>query len=100
MLNLDLCWEHGQFRWYDPVSERYLLTHDAEAEGRIAAEAERDAERRARMAAEADVADHKRASGSWRRSCADDRCRLASAADRKLRGTAGCLSSSDGFGKG
>ena len=55
VLNLDLCWEHGQFRWYDPVSQRYLLTHDAEAEGRIAAESERDAERQARLAAEARV---------------------------------------------
>ena len=55
VLNLDLCWEHGQFRWYDPVSQRYLLTHDAEAEGRIAAESERDAERQARLEAEARV---------------------------------------------
>ena len=38
-LNLDLCWEHGQMRWFDPVAQRYLLTHDDEAEGRIAAEA-------------------------------------------------------------
>ena len=37
-LNLDLCWEHGQLRWYDPVAQRYLLTHDEEAEARIAAE--------------------------------------------------------------
>ena len=40
ILNLDLCWENGQLRWYDPVSQRYLLTHDEEAEGRIAAEAD------------------------------------------------------------
>ena len=39
VLNLDLCWEHGQLRWFDPVSQRYLLTHDDDAEGRIAAEA-------------------------------------------------------------
>ena len=38
-LNLDLCWEHGQLRWFDPVSQQYLLTHDEEAAGRIAAEA-------------------------------------------------------------
>ena len=55
VLGLELCWEQGQLRWYDPVSQRYLLTHDGETDGRIAAEAERDAEREARIAAEARV---------------------------------------------
>ncbi len=56
-LNLDLCWEYGQLRWYDPVSQRYLLTHDevkeqldAERNARIAAEAQLDAERDTRIA--------------------------------------------------
>ena len=46
VLGLDLCWESGQLRWYDPTNDRYLLTYDevAEvAEGRLAAERERDA---------------------------------------------------------
>ena len=43
VLNLDLCWEAGQLRWYDPVERRYLRTFDEEAEDRIAAEGERDA---------------------------------------------------------
>ena len=43
VLNLDLCWEAGQFRWYDPVERRYLRTFDEETEDRIAAEGERDA---------------------------------------------------------
>ena len=43
VLNLDLCWEHGQLRWYDPVSRSYILTHSDEREGRIAAEAQCDA---------------------------------------------------------
>lgn len=65
-LNLYVCWEHGLLRWYDPAMERYLLTHDEEADGRIAAEAaltdaqqgriaaerQRDAERAARLALE------------------------------------------------
>ena len=49
-LGLDLCWEDGQLRWYDPVNGRYLLTYDEEAAGRLeeaagrlAAERERDA---------------------------------------------------------
>ena len=50
VLGLDLCWEDGHLRWYDPASGRYLLTYDEEAEGRLAeagrrlaAERERDA---------------------------------------------------------
>ena len=38
VLNLDLCWEDGHLRWYDPVNDRYLRTYDEEAEGRLAAE--------------------------------------------------------------
>ena len=38
MLKLDLCWEDGHLRWYDPVAGRYLRTYDEEAEGRLAAE--------------------------------------------------------------
>ena len=37
-LNLDPCWDHGKLRWYDPVSERHLLTLAEESEARIAAE--------------------------------------------------------------
>ena len=40
VLNLDICWERGELRWYDPVSLTYILTHSDEREGRIAAEAE------------------------------------------------------------
>ena len=52
-LNLDVCWEYGQLRFYDPVARRYLTTYDDEADGRLAAETQRDAERSARLAAEA-----------------------------------------------
>ena len=38
VLSLDLCWEHGQLRWFDPESQSYLLTHADERERRIAAE--------------------------------------------------------------
>ena len=66
VLNLDLCWEDGGLRWYDPVARRYLDTYDEVADGwqaeraarmaeqgaRILAEAELDTERAARRAAE------------------------------------------------
>ena len=61
VLNLDLCWEYGKLRWWDPATRSYLLTHEEEAEGRAAAEEARTvaeqtrlAETSARMAAEAD----------------------------------------------
>ena len=61
MLNLDVCWEYGHLRWWDPATQQYLQTHDEEAEGRaaaerarIAAEQTRLAEASARLAAEAD----------------------------------------------
>ena len=50
VLNLELRWENGQLRWFDPVTVGFLLTHEEEAEGRIAAERELEAERQARMA--------------------------------------------------
>jgi hypothetical protein len=49
VLNLDLCWENGRLRWWDLMAERYLETHDEEADARIAAEARaNEAEARAR----------------------------------------------------
>ena len=38
VLGLDLCWEEGWLRWYDPAARRYLRTLDEEAEERISAE--------------------------------------------------------------
>ena len=40
VLGLDICWEYGQLRFYDPIEGRYLPTFDEEADGRLAAEAE------------------------------------------------------------
>ena len=58
-LGLDVCWDRGRLRWWDPRSEDYLETHEqtanariAEREARAAAENARIAEREARAAAE------------------------------------------------
>ena len=42
-LGLDVCWEDGQLRWYNPAAGEYLRTLAEEAGGRIAAEDQRDA---------------------------------------------------------
>lgn len=38
-LNLDLCWEDGELRWYDPVAQRYLPNFEEKDEQHRAAEA-------------------------------------------------------------
>ena len=43
-LNLDLSWENGELRWYDPVERRYLPTYLEECQARIAETARADAE--------------------------------------------------------
>lgn len=55
VLNLDICWERGELRWYDPVGQRYLPRFDDERAARIAAEAQRDAAEAQRDAADARV---------------------------------------------
>ena len=55
VLDLDLCWEDGQLRWYDPVAGRYLVTIPEEREALIAETARANSERDARIAAEARV---------------------------------------------
>ncbi len=52
VLNLDLCWEYGELRWYDPVTQVYIASYDDQADARAAAEAQLDIERQARVAAE------------------------------------------------
>ncbi len=55
VLNLDLCWENGELRWYDPAAQRYLPTFDDERAARMAAESRADAEGNRADAAEARV---------------------------------------------
>lgn len=60
VLGLELRWEQGQLRWYDPASRRYLQSYREEVEAHAAAEeraqtaeTERRQEQEARQAAEA-----------------------------------------------
>ena len=48
VLTLDLAWEDGMLRWYDPVAEQYLMTYVEERQARMA-------EQEARIAAESRV---------------------------------------------
>lgn len=69
VLNLDVCWEYGEMRFYDPAANRYLLTYDEtetalhneraahllEREAYLAKREAYLAERDARLAAEARI---------------------------------------------
>ena len=56
-LNLDLWWVDGELRFWDPVAERWLLSHEELHDIRMAAESRADEERASRMAAETRVAE-------------------------------------------
>ena len=51
-LNLELWWDDGDLRFWDPVAGRWLLSQEEERDGRVAAEDRADAERASRVAAE------------------------------------------------
>ena len=42
VLGLDLCWEDGRLRWWDPAAQGYLPTFEEEREARAAAEGRAD----------------------------------------------------------
>ena len=76
-LGLDLCWEDGRLRWWDPATQSYLLTFDEERDMRIAeAEARAAAEARADSAeARADSAEARTGREQEGRTAAEDRVR-------------------------
>ena len=57
VLGLDLCWDNGRLRFYDPVADRWLLNLMETQSRADAAEDRADAERAARESAEARLAD-------------------------------------------
>ena len=52
-LNLALCWEEGDLRFWDPVGRLYLTTYLEERAARVSEAARAEYERQARIAAEA-----------------------------------------------
>ena len=56
-LGLYVCWEDGMLRFFDPLTESYLDTHEEERAARMAAQARAREEEAARLAAEARMAE-------------------------------------------
>jgi len=48
-----VCWEEGILRFFDPVEERYLRSHEEDVSRAATAEVQAEEERTSRMAAEA-----------------------------------------------
>ena len=61
VLNLGICWEDGQLRFWDPVAKRYLRTHQEEKHDRITAEARAESERQERLQAQAQAQSERQA---------------------------------------
>ena len=57
VLNLDLWWDDGELRFWDPVAERWLLNHEEEKDRADAAQTRADTEMLARLDAETRVAE-------------------------------------------
>ncbi len=55
VLDLDIRWHDGQLEWYDPATDRHIVTADDERQARIEAEARADDERQARVESDARV---------------------------------------------
>ncbi len=49
-LNLDLYWDNGALRFWDPVAEKWLRNHEEDHDGRLAAEDRANQEQAARVA--------------------------------------------------
>ena len=81
VLELHVCWEYGDLRFFDAVEGRYLLTFDEELDGRLAESARADAE-----AARADAAEAERDEERGERLAAEARVRCL---EEKLRGLQG-----------
>ena len=54
-LNLDLWWVDGELRFWDPVGEQWLLSHEEEHDGRLEAQERVEVERGGRLIAEAEA---------------------------------------------
>ncbi len=79
-LGLDLCWDDGRLRFYDPVAGEYLRSH-------WESEADREAERQARQVAESEreAAEFEREAERQARQAAEARAEAAEAENRRLR---------------
>ena len=87
-LNLDLCWQDGQLRFWDPLQQLYLNTYLEEREARISESSRADAERQSRMVetSRADAERRSRMAEAARADAAEARAQQLAEELRRLRG--------------
>ncbi len=87
VLDLDLCWEEGRLRWWDPAARRYLPTFDEVDDERIIAAGLAGIEQRSRIQAEAraDTEQTTRIQAEARANSAEARVRELEEELRRLR---------------
>ena len=87
-LNLDLWWVDGELRFWDPVTERWLLSHEEEHDRAEDAEARAERERAERLVAEsrAEGAQSRANIAETRAESAESRVAELEAELRQLRG--------------
>ena len=88
VLGLYVCWEDDRLRFFDPVTESYLRSHEEERTGRAAAESRAEQERAERLAAEsrANIAENRADEERAGRMAAETRAAELEAEFRRMRG--------------
>ena len=76
VLNLDLCWEEGRLRWRNPETGQYLLTHQEQVAGRVAAERRATYAEAGREAVQAQVAEVEAERDAYRAQAAEAEARV------------------------
>ena len=86
-LNLDLWWIGGELRFWDPAARDWLLSHEEEQDGRLAAEERAEAAEDGRLAAEerAEAAENSRLAAEERAVAAEARIAEMETELRRLR---------------
>ena len=87
-LNLDMYWDDGELRFWDPVAEKWLLKPREERAGRLAAESRAEQEQAGRLAAESRAEQEQagRLAAEDRAQSAESRIAELQAQLRQLRG--------------
>ena len=86
VLNLDIYWDDGDLRYWDPVAEKWLLNYEEEHYGRLAAESRADQEQAARLAAQEQAAQEQaaRLAEQAARQAAEERAQAAESRAQEL----------------
>ena len=80
-LNLDLCWDSGRLRFYDPAAREWLLNQEEEQAAKEAEQAAKEAEQAAKQAAQ-----ERALAAEARALAAEARASVLEAELRRLRG--------------